>query len=429
MKRTISGQIGKGSVGHNNREFIAENVDRSRIDLNITLIKENIRDVYTELFGDALAAYNAKQKRKDRQIRNYYDHISHSRQEKPFYEVLFQIGNRDDTHCGTEAAAIAVKVLQEFMEDFQKRNPHIRIFNAVIHLDEETPHVHIDFVPFATGQKRGLSTRNSLTKALEQQGFKGEGKLNTATKLWIEEEKRQLSEVMRRYDIEWEQLGTHEPHLSVLDYKKKQREREVLRLENKVECTEQILHWREELLGDVERHIDRLDGEYQEKKSEMQQLDAVISEKSAELAETETVLAAQQEIVAQSAEKVRQIETVDAIKIGKTIVSGKVTLSPEDYEELSGLAKKQIAAEHQEQQLTEENQSLKDQNAALSKENEKLRKENSLLRSMRQSLEHLRTEMQNLQRKYDRVLEFIEQLGLKERLREFLHPQKKSIRR
>ena len=257
-----------------------------------------------------------------------------------------------------------------------------------------------------------------------------DGVSDTATaKLWIEEEKRQLSEVMRRYDIEWEQLGTHELHLSVLDYKKKQREREVLRLENKVECTEQILHWREELLGDVERHIDRLDGEYQEKKSEVQQLDAVISEKSAELAETETVLAAQQEIVAQSAEKVRQIEAVDAIKIGKTIVGGKVTLSPEDYEELSGLAKKQIAAEHQEQQLTEENQLLKDQNAALSQENEKLRKENGLLRSMRQSLEHLRTEMQNLQRKYDRVLEFIEQLGLKERLREFLHPQKNSIRR
>ena len=431
MKRTISGQIGKGSVGHNNRKFIADNVDRTRIDQNIILIRENIHDVYMELFGDALAAYNAKQKRKDRQIRDYYDHISHSRQEKPFYEVLFQIGNRDDTHCGTEAAALTVKVLQEFVDDFQKRNPHIHIFNAVIHLDEETPHIHIDFVPFATDQKRGLSVRNSLTKALEQQGFKGEGKLNTATKLWIEAEKQQLAEVMRRHGIEWEQLGTHEPHLSVLDFKKKQREREILRLENKVECTEHILHNREDLLGEVERHIDRLDEEYQGKKSVVQQLDAVISEKSAELAETETILAAQQEIMAQSAEKVRQIEAIDAIKTKKTIIGGKVTLSPEDFAELSGLAKKQIAAEHQEQQLTEENQSLKDQNDVLSQENEKLRKENSLLRSMRQSLEHLRTEMQNLQREYDQVLAFIEQLGLKERLREFLHPQKqkKSMRR
>lgn len=429
MERTISGQIGKGSIGHNNRWFIADNVDRTRTGENITLVRENIRTVYQELFGEALDAYNAKQKRKDRQIRDYYDHIAHSRQEKPFYEVLFQIGNRDDTHCGSDAAEIAVRVLREFMDGFQKRNPHIRIFNAVIHLDEETPHIHIDFVPFATDQKRGLSVRNSLTKALEQQGFKGEGKLNTATKLWIEAEKQQLAEVMRRHGIEWEQLGTHEPHLSVLDYKKKQREREVMVLENKVECTEHILQRRRDLLDDVERHIDRLDGEYQVKKATVQKLDAAISEKSEALSETETALVTQQQVIAQTAGKVRQIEAVEAIKTGKTIVGGRITLSPEDYEELSGLAKKQIAAEHQEQQLTEENQSLKEQNAALFHENEQLRKENSLLRSVRQSLDRLREDLQNLQRKYDRVIEFVEKLGLKEKLHEFLHPQRKSMRR
>ena len=234
---------------------------------------------------------------------------------------------------------------------------------------------------------------------------------------------------MRRYGIEWEQLGTHEPHLSVLDYKKKQREREVMVLENKVECTEHILQRRRDLLDDVERHIDRLDGEYQVKKATVQELDAAISEKSEELSETETALVAKQQVIAQTADKVRQIEAVDAIKTGKTIVGGKITLSPEDYEELSGLAKKQIAAEHQEQQLMEENQSLKEQNAALFHENEQLRKENSLLRSVRQSLDRLREDLQSLQRKYDQVMEFVEKLGLKEKLHAFLHPQRKSMRR
>lgn len=101
------------------------------------------------------------------------------------------------------------------------------MFNAVIHMDEETPHLHIDFVPFATEQKRGLSTRVSLTKALEQQGFKGEGKLNTASKLWIDSEKQVLAGLMAERGIEWEQLGTENLHLSVLNYKKQERQKEI----------------------------------------------------------------------------------------------------------------------------------------------------------------------------------------------------------
>ncbi|MBQ7674363.1 MAG: plasmid recombination protein, partial [Alphaproteobacteria bacterium] len=145
------------------------------------------------LFDDALKEFNARQTRKDRIIHDYREHIRHGRQEKEFYEVIFQVGNMEDTPVGSDAAKTATEILREFTEGFIKRNPHIRVFNAVIHLDEATPHVHIDFVPFATGQKRGLSTRNTLSKALEQQGFKGEGKLETNTKKWIESEKAALS--------------------------------------------------------------------------------------------------------------------------------------------------------------------------------------------------------------------------------------------
>ena len=179
IKRTISGRIGKGSIDHDNRLFIAKNVDASRTERNIVLVREDIEQVYHELFDKPLEEYNSRQKRKDRCIKNYYEHIRRSKQEKPFYEVIFQIGNNEDTRCGTPEAELTTKALTEFVQSFQKRNPQLRVFNAVIHLDEETPHVHLDFIPFATGQKRGLSTRNTLTGALEQQGYKGEGKLNT----------------------------------------------------------------------------------------------------------------------------------------------------------------------------------------------------------------------------------------------------------
>lgn len=221
MKKTISAVIGKGDVFHNNRKIITENVDKDKISNNIILVQDDIKDVYHELFDTALAEYNSRQKRKDRMIKNYHEHIRHSRQEKEFHEVIFQIGNRDDTHVGTPDAEICAELLKKFAEDFQKRNPHLRVFNSVIHMDEETPHLHIDFVPFTTEQKRGLSTRVSLTKALEQQGFKGEGKLNTASKLWIDSEKQVLSNLMAEHGIEWEKLGTERTHLSVLNYKNK----------------------------------------------------------------------------------------------------------------------------------------------------------------------------------------------------------------
>ena len=223
MQKTLSITIGKGSISHNNRDFYADNIDSNRSQNNIIFHKENIKKVYHELFGTALAEYNAKQKRKDRIIKDYYDHIFHSKQEKPFYELIIQVGNKDDTPCNSDEGKLASQILIEFEKDFQKRNPHIRVFNSVLHMDEHTPHLHIDFVPFATNQKRGLSTRNALTKALEQQGFIAKGKFDTSSKLWIDSEKEKLSEIMARYGIEWKKLGTHNNHLSDLDFKKQER--------------------------------------------------------------------------------------------------------------------------------------------------------------------------------------------------------------
>lgn len=239
MKRTISAMRGKGSLTHNRRDFIAENVDSSRTPLNVEYCNEDIRAVYHELFDDALARYNEKQTRKDRVIDDYYEKIRTGKQEKLFEELIIQIGNKDDMNATSENGQLARQMLDEYMQSFQQRNPTLRVFSAHLHMDEATPHLHIDFIPFTTGSKRGLETRVSLKKAMEALGFAGGTKSHTELNQWIESEKQALASIMARHDIEWEQKGTHEEHLSVLDYKKQERSKEVAALENQIDTLQE----------------------------------------------------------------------------------------------------------------------------------------------------------------------------------------------
>ena len=231
MKRTISGMTGTGSLAHNRRDFIAENVNQNRVYLNICYRDENLKDVYKELFDESVERYNVG-KRNDRKITNYYDKIQHGKQEKLFQEVIFQIGNNKDMAAGTPEGDLAVKVLDEYMQDFQRRNPTLRVFCCYLHQDEATPYLHMDFVPYVTGWKgKGMDTRVSL-KSL---GFQGGAKHDTELNQWINHEKEVLAEIMERHEIEWEQKGTHEEHLDVYNFKKKERAKEVKELEQKIE--------------------------------------------------------------------------------------------------------------------------------------------------------------------------------------------------
>ena len=231
MKRTISAMVGHGSVNHNSRKFHAKNTDPERSHLNVTYCQENIKAVYHELFDEALERYNAKQTRADRRIENYYEKIRSGKQEKPFHEIILQVGNKDDMSADSDEGRLAAAVLDEYMKAFQERNPNLRVFSAHLHMDEATPHLHIDFVPFTTGSKRGLDTRVSLKQALAAQGFKGGTRGDTEWSQWVRSEKEQLSNLMERHGIEWEDKGTHDKHLSVLDYKKGQRAKEIAALE------------------------------------------------------------------------------------------------------------------------------------------------------------------------------------------------------
>ena len=302
MKRTISGELGKGSVNHNSRKFSAKNVDSSRSHLNIDYCNERIQDVYHELFDDALKRYNERQTREDRKISNYYEKIRAGNQEKPFHELILQVGNKDDMNATGEYAQLARQVLDEYYQGFQTRNPNLRVFSAHLHMDEATPHIHIDFIPFTTGSKRGLDTRVSLKQAFAAQGFTGGTRRSTEWTQWVESEKKQLAIVMERHEIQWEQLGTHEEHLSVLDYKKQERAKEVRALNTAI--------------AEKQTQVDRIE---------------------------QTLQSVQQQAV--------DLDKIENISVKKALLSDKVTLPRSDFESLLNAAKQYVVYRRQDDRL------------------------------------------------------------------------------
>ena len=244
---------GKGSLNHNSRKFHAKNTDPNRTHWNVEYCNEDIKDVYHELFDDALKRYNDKQTRKDRKIDDYYEKIRSGKQEKLFHEVILQIGDKDNMGSETMEGQLAAKILDEYMKGFQERYPTLRVFAAHLHLDEATPHLHIDFIPYVTGSKRGLDTRVSLKQALSSLGFKGGSRSETELNQWVQSEKQKLAMVMRENEIEWDQKGTHEQHLSVLDYKKKVREQEVEELTEHKNLLEHDLHDISECVDEIQK--------------------------------------------------------------------------------------------------------------------------------------------------------------------------------
>ena len=261
LKRTISFMTGKGSLNHNSRKFHAKNTDPNRTHWNVEYCNEDIKDVYHELFDDALKRYNDKQTRKDRKIDDYYKKIRSGKQEKLFHEVIIQIGDKDNMGSETMEGQLAAKILDEYMKGFQERNPTLRVFAAHLHLDEATPHLHIDFIPYVTGSKRGLDTRVSLKQALSSLGFKGGSRSETELNQWVQSEKEKLAMVMRENEIEWDQKGTHEQHLSVLDYKKKVREQEVEELTEHKNLLEHDLHDISECVDEIQKEKEQVEKE------------------------------------------------------------------------------------------------------------------------------------------------------------------------
>ncbi len=218
-KVSLSFRIDAGVVEHNNRDFIAKNVIRERIPLNVTYKKENLEDKYHELFDEAVKKYNSRMTRSDRKISDYLEHISKSKQEKPFYEIVVQIGDKDDCGIGKENGEAAKEMLDEYMREFEKRNPNMKVFNAVMHLDEATPHLHIDFVPICHSPNRGLPVRVSLKGALKEQGIVAQNLRNSEWQAWASSEKKNLAEILKKRGFGQQNKNVKHSHMQVDEYK------------------------------------------------------------------------------------------------------------------------------------------------------------------------------------------------------------------
>ncbi len=222
---SISLAKGKGSLSHNNREYSTDNVDVNKTKNNITYKKETLFEAYTNCFSDVIDNYNKIQKRSDRRISGvsgYMEQIKNSKNgEKLFYENIVQIGNMFDSHIDTSQGEICKKVLDDYMRSFEIRNPNLYIFNAVLHLDEQTPHLHIDYIPIAHNYKNGLKARNSLDRAFKEQGIDGKSnKYENRTIAWQNEEKDYIEKIMLNYNLErTEDKGLKREHLTVEQYK------------------------------------------------------------------------------------------------------------------------------------------------------------------------------------------------------------------
>ena len=309
-EKSISMCEGKGSLSHNNREFTAKNIDSSRTPNNIVFVQQDLSEAYHQLFDEAVERYNAKQKRKDRRIGDYFEHlfnrppsksvIAGTNKHKSFYEHLVYIGTRKDSGVGTPDAEITTECLREYMEGFQQRNPNLYVFNAVLHLDESTPHLHINYIPVGHFT-RGLEVRNAKNKAMEEMGFGNDAKSNDR---WRRNEWDILKNICNAHGIE-----ISEPKKS--------------------------------------RGYSYTVEEYGEHQDRINALNAEIERLTAERDET----VAEFEKLSKKKVNITEIESIEA---KESMFGKKVTLTKDDYDKLSDTAKKYVAMEKNIKKLKKE---------------------------------------------------------------------------
>ena len=278
-KFSISFRIDDGIIDHNNRKFVASNVVKERISENITYKCEDIKDKYNDLFSQAVKEYNDKQKRADRKIDDYFKKMKSSKKEKLFQEIVVQVGDLENCGIGKENFEDAKKILDEFMRDFEKRNPNLKVFNAVMHLDEATPHLHIDFIPVCHTHKQGLSTSVSFRGSLNEQGIYSKNRSLTEQTLWAEKEKQTIQTIMKKYGLFRDYKNIHREHLSVDEYKTAKQQVEQmnahineLKKKNSKELTP-------EETETIKNQNDFLRSEIQKRDEKIKQLSAKVSSK------------------------------------------------------------------------------------------------------------------------------------------------------
>lgn len=222
---TVSIAKGRGYLNHNDRSIdrVSEKSwDPESSRKNVICRNIPIQDAYNQIFGKALSEYNQRQidvNHPERQIKNYYDHISRSKQEKPFYEFVVAFGNMNDKN--TDIYPVLQRCLDEYITNFDERNPNFKVFQKIVHLDEKgIDHAHLDFIPVSTHNKRGLSVKNSFRGALKEMGYTGK----TAFLDWRQSEEKYMADILERHGLEFERGSGRDEHLNVRQYQAEARE-------------------------------------------------------------------------------------------------------------------------------------------------------------------------------------------------------------
>ena len=409
MGKTISFVKGKGSLSHNNRDFVAENVDQDRMDWNVYYIQQSLREAYDQLFGAAVAEYNSKQKRKDRWVSDYLTDIKNSgNNEKPFYEVVVQIGRKEDTGVlGMDGkisidAEAAKMILDEYARTFQERNPNLYLFNAVLHMDEATPHLHLDYIPVAHGYKTKMHTRNSLTKALQEMGIEpATSKLDTETMHWQAREREYLMGMCLERDIEIDILGEKRDNYTIPEYKAARQAADELTAE-----------------------LEILNAEKQEAEAVIASINSAAENSREEIAESKQHLA---EINADIAEREKRYAVYEK-KIDKVIAAGKPVKKELDSIRSKTKSLPALLGGEQSIKISEKDfervMEMAQASGTLEKLNEAYDRD---MDTMQRKIDKLTVQVSTLKEKISKAETFLKMKGLLEEFLDYLKP--KSISR
>ena len=392
--KTISFPKGKGHLTHNNREFVCNNVVPERTAWNRIYIQEPLKDAYEKCFGQALRDYNAAQKRKDRKKDDYLKEIENSgNKEKAFYENIVQIGKKTDTPVTdengvlTEEAKAAIEVLDRYAKTFQERNPNLYLFNCVMHLDEATPHLHIDYIPVAHGYKNGMKTRNSLTKAFQQMGFaKAVSRKQNETVAWQEREREYLTELCREQGIEIEVLGVQRDNLSLPEYKAAMRE--VEELEQQVVVLDKRNEALEQQNDDLAQKTAELRGQVQEMEAQNNELVLQAQKLTEQIEEAEEKEKAAKEVLAKhdlraetfkmiSKEVAAETKSMKSVAVPMTNLFGSeeyVKVKKSDWNKILDAFSKAVSRNHLLEKYEKKISNLEQKIAALTEQVEKLKR-------------------------------------------------------
>lgn len=288
------------NIRHNNRELTEKefrsdahkHIQREKSKYNIQIVKRDIKDVYHELFDDALNAYNAKQKRKDRKIDDYYKHVQKSKNLDLQREFIVAVGNKADWEkLSFEEKQEVGEALARYVRDFNERHDNMTIYNAIVHLDESgAPHAHFNVVPTATGYKNGLAVQPSFRKALEQEGFGPSGR--EQLKAFRDAEVHRLHEFVHEIGIDRKAGQTNDikdmrEYKDAMEYIENRKSNQIVKMQREEKAHEEKMHELDERLRKQEEMIQKRDEAFKASKREqariIKEYNEEIASKSEEL--------------------------------------------------------------------------------------------------------------------------------------------------